>query len=164
MNISLIISLIILLAACQSLPVKKVVPLAPSTPSQIISFSDPSLLKETLYSQLEVWKSVRYKYGGLSKKGIDCSGFVYLTYMVEFGIRLPRTTKLQATSGLSVARKELKAGDLVFFNTGLFTKHVGIYIEKGNFIHISTRRGVTISSLNNNYWSENYWKAIRIKT
>ena len=158
------ILIISILLGCQSLPVSQAILTTASSPSQIISFSDPSLLKETLYSQLQAWKSVRYQYGGLNKKGIDCSGFVYLTYLSEFGIKLPRTTKLQSTSGLNVPRKKLMAGDLVFFKTGFFTRHVGIYIEKGEFIHISTKRGITISSLNNSYWARKYWKAVRIKT
>ena len=159
-----IVLVLIFLTGCRRLPDNRVAPLAASTPSQIIIFSDPALVKEALYSQLQEWKYVGYQLGGLSKKGIDCSGFVYLTYLSEFGIRLPRTTDLQSTSGLSVARKELIVGDLVFFKTGFFTKHVGIYIEDGKFIHVSTQRGVVISRLDDHYWSRKYWKAVRVTT
>ena len=53
--------------------------------------------------------------GGLSKEGIDCSGFVYVTYLEKFGIELPRSTKLQSQIGKEVKRSEIRPGDLVFF-------------------------------------------------
>jgi cell wall-associated NlpC family hydrolase len=129
-----------------------------------IALSNTNKIKRTLYSQFKSWKSVRYKSGGLSKRGVDCSGFVYLTFINRFGIELPRTTALQARAGSRVAKNKLKAGDLVFFKTGVKVRHVGIYIEDSKFIHASTSKGVTISSLNNNYWSKKYWKSIRVKT
>lgn len=120
-------------------------------------------IKRILYSQFRGWRSVRYKAGGLSKKGIDCSGFVYITFLQKLGIRLPRTTELQAGIGPAVRKGRLRAGDLVFFKTGIKVRHVGIYIEDGKFLHASTSRGVTISSLDNSYWSDTYWKSVRIE-
>lgn len=120
-------------------------------------------IKRILYAQFRGWRSVRYKTGGLSKKGIDCSGFVYITFLRKLGIRLPRTTELQAGIGTAVRKSRLRAGDLVFFRTGRKVRHVGIYIEDGKFLHASTRRGVTISSLDNSYWSDTYWKSVRLE-
>jgi cell wall-associated NlpC family hydrolase len=127
-----------------------------------VDISNTDNIKRRLYSQFKEWKSVKYKLGGLSKRGIDCSGFVYLTYLKRFGIELPRTTELQARNGRKISKRKLKAGDLVFFKTSSKVKHVGIYIEDGKFIHASTSRGVTISSLQNSYWSRKYWKSVRI--
>jgi cell wall-associated NlpC family hydrolase len=127
-----------------------------------VDISNTDNIKRRLYSQFKEWKSVKYKLGGLSKRGIDCSGFVYLTYLKRFGIELPRTTELQAWNGRKISKRKLKAGDLVFFKTSSKVKHVGIYIEDGKFIHASTSRGVTISSLQNSYWSRKYWKSVRI--
>jgi cell wall-associated NlpC family hydrolase len=127
-----------------------------------IDISNTDNIKRRLYSQFKEWKSVKYKLGGLSKRGIDCSGFVYLTYLKRFGIKLPRTTALQARNGRKVLKRKLKAGDLVFFKTSRKVRHVGIYIEDGKFLHASTSRGVTISRLDNSYWSKKYWKAVRI--
>jgi len=59
--------------------------------------------------------------------------------------------------------KALRAGDMVFFKTGIFTRHVGMYIDKGNFLHVSSSKGVTISSLEDPYWASAYWKAQRIQ-
>ena len=120
-------------------------------------------VKQVLYSQFSEWKAVKYRFGGLSKNGIDCSGFVYLTYLDNFSIQLPRTTKQQVQSGVKVSsQSDLKAGDLVFFKTGVRQKHVGIYLEKRTFLHVSTKKGVIISRLDNPYWKKRYWRAIRV--
>jgi cell wall-associated NlpC family hydrolase len=123
----------------------------------------PKEIKQALYEQFKEWKSVKYKYGGLSKKGIDCSGFVYITYRSKFGIKLPRSTKLQLKSGQRITKSKLRPGDLVIFKTGLLARHVGLYIGERQFLHASTSKGVTISRLDDNYWTRKYWKSIRIK-
>lgn len=117
-----------------------------------------------LYKYYNNWRHVRYRYGGLSKKGIDCSGLVYQAYHTLFDIELPRTVDSQVRSGRQISRRRLTAGDLVFFKTGFRQRHVGIYIENNQFIHASEKKGVTISSLNNTYWGKHYWKAIRVQS
>lgn len=121
-------------------------------------------VKQMLYSQYDQWSRVRYKIGGLSKEGVDCSGFVYLTYDARFGIRLPRSTDEQVNVGPPIEQRDLVPGDLVFFKTGKSTRHVGIYIEDRKFLHASTEKGVMISSLDDQYWARTYWKSIRVKT
>lgn len=121
-----------------------------------------SSVKNILYSQYHEWKGVKYKKGGLSKKGIDCSGFVYLTYLSKFGVKLPRTAEKMAALGEKVSQEGLRPGDLVFFKTGFFSKHVGIFIGGRKFLHSSSSKGVTISSLDDYYWSKKYWKSKRI--
>ncbi len=115
-----------------------------------------------LYRQYAEWNGVRYKFGGLSKNGIDCSGFVYLTYKTRLGVSLPRTARLQSQYGKTINKHELKAGDLVFFRTGRTSKHVGIYLENNTFLHVSQKKGVIISHLDNVYWKAKYWKSIRV--
>jgi len=119
-------------------------------------------VKSILYAQLRNWQGVRYQAGGLSKSGIDCSGFVYLTYRHHFNMEFPRTTRGQSKLGRKVSRKQLQPGDLVFFKTGWFDRHVGIYIEDRRFIHVSTKKGVMLSSLEDPYWLKKYWTAIRV--
>jgi cell wall-associated NlpC family hydrolase len=101
--------------------------------------------------------------GGVSKNGIDCSGLVYQTYRTKLGFDMPRSTEYQSKVGRSIPKGQLRAGDMVFFKTGLFTRHVGMYIDKSNFLHVSSSKGVMISSLDNSYWSSAYWKAQRIQ-
>jgi len=122
----------------------------------------PDKIKTQLYAQHKAWKGVRYQLGGFSKKGIDCSGFVSITFKEQFGISLPRTTRQQAKKGVEIPRSQLKAGDLVFFKTSPNVRHVGIYIESGKFLHASTSKGVMISDIKNTYWRMRYWKATRL--
>ena len=119
---------------------------------------------DKLQSRYDVWHGTDYQIGGLSRKGVDCSGFVQLTYSEEFNIQLPRTTNKQSQIGTTIMKEHLMAGDLVFFKIPKQGKmyHVGIYLEDNLFLHASTSLGVTISNLNNSYWAKNYWKSQRV--
>lgn len=110
----------------------------------------------------EKWRGTPYVKGGMSSSGMDCSGFTVLAYRDIFGQSLPRTAGEQAESGHEVARTSLQPGDLVFFQTGLWKRHVGIYLADDQFIHASLSRGVTISSLDDGYWQKKYWQARRL--
>lgn len=123
---------------------------------------DSKSLKNKIYSQHREWRGTRYVLGGMSKRGIDCSGLVQTTYREHLGIELPRTTEYQALAGKAIKRSQLRAGDLVFFKTGYKVRHVGIYIEDGKFFHASTSKGVTISRLTDYYWRDKYWHARRV--
>jgi len=162
-NIAITI-IVLLLTGCASVSGKPAkVELAPGFPSQV-DLRDTEVVIRRLHDQYYEWKSVKYRLGGLTKKGVDCSGFVYLTYLSKFGIKVPKTTKLQLKAGNQISQKRLSAGDLVFFRTGYSTRHVGIYLENRRFVHVSEKKGVMISSLDDAYWSKKYWKSIRIGT
>ena len=105
---------------------------------------------------------VSYKMGGTTTKGFDCSGFT--TYVFKkLGMSLPRVSSAQYKMGTSVAKKDLRAGDLVFFNTsGRGVSHVGIYIGGGKFAHSSTSRGVIVTSLSQSYFAKRYVGAKRV--
>uniref|UniRef100_UPI0040479DF5 NlpC/P60 family protein n=1 Tax=Aliarcobacter sp. TaxID=2321116 RepID=UPI0040479DF5 len=119
-------------------------------------------LNKKFYSFYKQWEGVRYQLGGSSKKGIDCSAFIQKAFKEKFNLSMPRTTVLQSKVGKEITKDELVLGDLVFFKTGRSSKHVGIYIEDGKFMHASTKYGVTISELDNVYFKNKYWKAQRI--
>ncbi len=119
-------------------------------------------MERALLEQHARWRGVPYRLGGTDRGGIDCSAFVQRTFAERFGIALPRTTAQQGRAGVAVTREALRPGDLVFFKTGRKLRHVGIYLGDGRFLHASTSRGVTLSSLENRYWRERYWKARRI--
>ncbi len=118
-------------------------------------------VRKKLLSQYSQWKGVPYQSGGMSKKGIDCSGFVYLTYQKQFDMQLPRTTKQLMKHGKRISKNKLKEGDLVFFKTGRNKRHVGIYMGNSRFMHASTSQGVIMSHLNNQYWHSSYWFSSR---
>lgn len=114
-----------------------------------------------LFDFYSEWEGVSYKLGGDSKNGIDCSGFIQKVFKEKFDMTIPRTTQMQSQLGKEIGKNELKSGDLVFFKTG-DVNHVGVYLEDGLFIHASTQIGVTISELDNSYFSKSYWKAQRV--
>ena len=147
-----------LLAGCAHTPQRSVPEPAPRAK---ISLADSDAVRNRLYAQYQRWKGTRYKIGGLNHDGIDCSGFVYVTFRTQFGIVLPRSTEHQVEVGKGVGRGDLRPGDLVFFKTGWFERHVGMYLGRGRFLHASTSRGVMISRLDEDYWKSAYWKARR---
>ena len=114
-----------------------------------------------LYDQYNDWRGVRYREGGLSKNGVDCSGYVYLTFKQRLNRTIPRSPELLARSGTKVSPRQIRPGDLVFFNTGWKKNHVGIYLRNGKFMHASSSRGVMISEIQNPYWSDAFWMARR---
>lgn len=105
---------------------------------------------------------VDYRYGGTTTNGFDCSGFTQYVFK-KLGINLLRSSRDQATQGKKVLREDLRAGDLVFFNTnGKNISHVGIYVGEGKFAHSSSSKGVTISSLSDKYYATRYVTARRV--
>ena len=105
-----------------------------------------------LLKYIDEWYGTRYRYGGTTKSGIDCSAFVQAIYLSAFGMTLPRTARDQYRGCHIVSATEMKTGDLVFFNTTGGISHVGIYLQNNKFIHASTSFGVTISDLFDPYY------------
>jgi hypothetical protein len=99
-----------------------------------------------------------YRYGGTSRRGVDCSGFVYLVFRELNGAKLPRTTRKQHRLGRAVGTQSGRPGDLVFFRGGPFgwVNHVGIYLGKGRFAHASSKKGVIYSSLDQEYYEKHF--------
>jgi len=106
---------------------------------------------------------IKYRGGGTTTSGFDCSGFV--TYVFDnLGIDLPRTSSGMHSSGSKVEKSDLIAEDLVCVNTtGKGVSHVGIYIGEGKFIHSASSQGVSVSQLNDPYyWGKRYIGAKRV--
>ena len=100
---------------------------------------------------------VKYKWGGTTPKGFDCSGFVKYTYKLA-GKNLPRTAAQMYKQGKAVSKSKLQKGNLVFFRTtsSKAVSHVGIYLGNNKFIHASSSKGVRVESMNNSYWKTKY--------
>ena len=110
-----------------------------------------------LFATIDEWYGTRYKLGGSTKDGIDCSAFVQAIYAKLFQIAMPRTAKEQYQAVQSISRTELKQGDLVFFHThGSGVTHVGIYLQNNKFVHAATSGGVMISDLFEDYWVKHF--------
>lgn len=109
---------------------------------------------------------VPYKYGGNTpQSGFDCSGLIKYVYAETVGLELPRTTAgMMGTKSPSVARSQLRSGDVVFFATsgGRRVSHAGIYVGDGRFVHAPSTGGtVRLDSLDSPYWNKNYLQAKR---
>ncbi|WP_058909822.1 NlpC/P60 family protein [Entomohabitans teleogrylli] len=135
-----------------------------SAPPPNARLSDSIMVIAQLNDQLTTWYGTPYRYGGMSSRGVDCSGFVLVTFRDKFALQLPRMTSAQAEIGTRIDKEQLLPGDLVFFKTGSGENglHVGIYDTDNQFIHASTSQGVVRSSLNNSYWRNKFWQARRI--
>lgn len=110
---------------------------------------------ERLRSIIASYAGTPYRKGGMSRKGIDCSGFVCVVFRELNHARMPRTARRQSRLGKPVALEDAQAGDLVFFVTGQRgIDHVGIYVGDDKFAHASTAKGVIISDLASGYYRE----------
>ncbi|WP_293308035.1 C40 family peptidase [Pedobacter sp. UBA5917] len=107
-----------------------------------------NLKSKQLYRFITDWTGVRYRFGGLDKSGIDCSGFAFLLEKEIYGVTLPRISRDQANAVRKKDIDNLKEGDLVFFSFGgNDVDHVGVYLNNGFFVHASTTRGVIVDDL-----------------
>lgn len=158
-------------------PIDTMVGLAPLAPSRAAdSPAVTSALRTriaTLPSRGAAWAStivtlssrllgVRYRWGGTSPSGFDCSGFMYYVFQ-RTGVAVPRTTYDMFESGTPVPRDQLQAGDFVFFQTlRPGPSHAGIYLGDGRFIHSSSGFGrVTITPMDHRYYAPRYLGARR---
>ncbi len=122
--------------------------------------------KEKMLMEIIKYLDVPYQYGGNSKSGIDCSAFTQNIYKNTLSVNLFRSAREQYKQGEIISDvDDLQFGDLVFFDTGSSVSpgHVGIYIGDELFAHASTKKGVTISSLNHTYYKDRFMGSRRIK-
>ncbi len=151
----------LLFSACSTTPkVSKKLP----TQEKKVSYKlhKQNFVTQALYREYKRWAGVQYCYGGEDRQGMDCSALVQTIYKEAFNIKLPRTTKEQIKRGKRVSKKSLKEGDILFFKTSYNVLHTGIYLERGAFIHASSKYGVILSNIHNPYWRAKYYTARRI--
>jgi cell wall-associated NlpC family hydrolase len=118
-----------------------------------------------LLAAVDEWYGVRYRYGGTSKTGIDCSGFTSTIYQSAYRINLSRISTDQYKESKHVSREELKEGDLVFFNIrGRGVSHVGIYLRNNKFIHASLRDGVRVDDLSTGFYHDHFVSGGRVES
>ena len=125
-----------------------------------------STIKEKMLMEIIRYLNTPYKYGGTTKKGIDCSAFTQAVFDHATDFQLLRTARGQYTQGIEIDNTtDLKFGDLVFFNTRKRVRpgHVGIYIGDDLFAHASSKNGVIVSSLDHNYYSTRFMGARRLE-
>lgn len=149
------LSLLLLLTSCGS--------------SKRTTVKDISTTKtERIIKQAQAFSGTRYKFGGTTRKGMDCSGLIYVAFQKE-NIVLPRVSRDMAQRGKPVKNKDIDTGDLLFFRTsksGKRINHVGLVTKVDGddiyFIHATTSKGVLTSNLNERYWNRAYVMARRV--
>ena len=114
-----------------------------------------------ILNEAETYLGTPYRYGGMTRNGIDCSAFVLSVFATAMGMQLPRVAAAQSQEGEKIDESSLQKGDLVFFSHGRRISHVGIVYDVNSdgdikFIHAATSKGVMISSLHDSYWGPRF--------
>lgn len=118
---------------------------------------------QQLFTDVRQYLGIRYRFGGDSPAGFDCSGFVRFMFSKELNVDLPHSSSEMSTMGTKVDRSELRPGDLVFFTNGKNRiSHVGIFIGNGAFVHSSLSKGITRDNLDESYYSKRFATGVRI--
>ena len=123
---------------------------------------------DAVVSTALTFTGVRYKYGGTTRRGMDCSGLLYVSF-AENDFPFPRVSREMAEEGRKVRVQQVRKGDLLFFRTtrrGGKINHVGLVVavegDDVRFIHSTTSRGVIVSSLREGFWNHAFVKATRV--
>lgn len=130
-------------------------------------FDESFLVKSEIIDFAKSFQGTKYKFGGTSTSGMDCSGLVCTAFETK-DIQLPRISRDMATKGSPISLTQVEPGDLIFFKTDnrRVINHVGLVVESEEgdikFIHSTVRRGVIISSLDENYWKNAFVEARRV--
>jgi cell wall-associated NlpC family hydrolase len=124
----------------------------------VLKTSPGKIKNKRLYYFIDEWYGVKYKWGGNSQSGIDCSGLVCQLYKKVYGVDIKRTVATQHDDTRNFRRKRrLREGDLIYFKTeGDDLSHVGVYLKNGYFLHSSKSKGVAINSIYETYWQRVY--------
>ncbi|APY01270.1 C40 family peptidase [Lacinutrix venerupis] len=168
-KIALILLTIFILSSCGASKNKRVVTRKTQTTKKVnqpkVAISE---IAESIINNAEKYKGTRYKYGGTTKKGMDCSGLIYTAFLEE-QLRIPRTTSGLSSYGDWIDLKKVREGDLVFFATKKNSRkvnHVGLVTatngDNVEFIHASTSKGVMTSNIKEKYWYFAFVQARRV--
>lgn len=132
--------------------------------AQLLNVDVELITNKTLFTEIEKWWGTRYRYGGATEQGIDCSAYTSTLIHQVYDLVIARTSHDQYDECIKLDKEDIQQGDLVFFKTRRGISHVGLYLGNGYFTHASTSIGVTISNLSETYWSHKYIGCGRINT
>lgn len=131
--------------------------------AELLKISPSEIGNLNLYNFIDKWIGVKYKYGGTTFDGVDCSGFANILYKEVYKTVLPRSSQDIAKELKNTSKDKLSEGDILLFDIdGKKNSHVGIYLVNNKFVHSSTSKGVIISSLELPYYQKSFSKAGKI--
>ncbi|MEI7694387.1 MAG: C40 family peptidase [Chlorobium sp.] len=134
----------------------------PFSVSEIASHTSLMHMRD-FFKNVSQYFGTRYRSGGQTPAGFDCSGFVRFMYEKVFNMTLPRSSREMSALGSKVSKEELQPGDLVFFHSkSKRINHVGIFIGNDTFIHSSLTKGITEDQLKYNYYEKRFAGAVRL--
>lgn len=128
--------------------------------AQLLNVDESKIINVKLYSFIDEWYGVPYKYGGKNKNGIDCSNFTSTLYSTVYSKSLTGTSSSIFGQCKVIAKSKLEEGDLVFFKIeGDNISHIGVYLQNNKFVHATTKKGVMIDDLDEAYYKKYFFKA-----
>jgi len=129
----------------------------------LLNVPESDISNTRLYSFIDEWYGVPYKYGGKNKSGIDCSNFTSTLYKDIYNKNLSGSSSSIFKQCKTVSKKELREGDLLFFKIEKDeVSHIGVYLQNNKFVHATTKKGVMIDDLNEAYYKKYFYKAGRL--
>lgn len=132
--------------------------------STLLNVDETKIESIKLYALIDEWYGTPYKYGGSDKNGIDCSNFVGVLYQEIYSKSLKGSSASIFNECVLVSKKELKEGDLVFFKIERNAiSHMGMYLQNNKFVHATTKKGIMIDDLDEEYYKTYFYKAGRLK-
>ena len=145
------------------------VKLVPADRELIQFYANSGIMFDTLCSNLDLykeiygWLGVRYRYAGLTKRGVDCAGFVKNISNRIYGTKLSGSARDHYAKCVAINKEDLQEGDLVFFKINHSQiSHVGMYLGNNKFVHASVKKGVMINDLDEKYYAKYYYISGRI--
>ncbi len=136
-----------------------------TVPRAALSVPGPGGVGERAVAFARSLKRTRYQWGGMTNRGIDCSGLTFLAYRIQ-GISIERDSKPQSEMEGGIPKESIEPGDLVFFaldKPGVVS-HVGLYSGDGRFVHASKSGGVRESRMDEPYFRDRFMKAVRVSS
>ena len=132
--------------------------------AQVLNVDESKIDNIKLYSFVDEWYGVPYKYGGKNKSGIDCSNFTASLFNSVYSKPITGSSSSIYQQCKIISKSNLEEGDLVFFKIdGDKISHVGVYLQNNKFVHATTKKGVMIDDLDEAYYKKYFYKAGRLK-
>jgi lipoprotein Spr len=132
--------------------------------AQLLRVDREDISNEKLYSFIDDWYGTPYQYAGKTKKGVDCSGLTCILFKEVYGKELSGSSASIYNQCEKISKDKLREGDLVFFKIdSKEISHIGIYLQNNKFVHATTKAGVMIDDLDEEYYKKYFFGGGKLK-